>query len=116
MIRIFIINSDVDFLEILKIALEIREYDVFYCVDLDIAPIIIEEFKPHIIIVDVQQKSFLNLVNDNPAFNKLPTILLSGRNFAPDRKDVQADEVVEKPFELELLDIKIKKLVSESVY
>ena len=116
MIRVFIINSDVDFLEILKIALERREYDVFYCVDTDIAPIIIAEFKPHIIVVDIRQKSFLNVIQNNPAFNKLPTILLSGRSFAPDDKNVLADEVVQKPFDLELLDNKIRKLVSESDY
>ena len=107
--NILVINNDVDTMSLLKSYLEMKSYRVEYTSSQDEALEMMENFDPALVIVDILQKSIIQPLRENPATSRVPILLMSGYSLRSKDYEEGADDVIEKPFDLALLDNKISK-------
>lgn len=109
--KILIINNDNDTMSLLKLWLEKRTYKVKYTSSGENVVKLMEDFKPQLVLVDVLQKKAVEDIKNNGESSKIPVILMTGYTLRGDAVKIHANDVIEKPFDLPLLQQKIKKLI-----
>ena len=131
--KIITIDDDPDVLEVLRIALEANNYEVYGASNGTDGLRMIKEVRPDLIILDVMMDTITEgfqvsyqLRSQDPKseyrqFSKIPIIMLTGisqkidMKFSPEKDGeyLPVDEFVEKPIRVESLLEKVKKLLKK---
>jgi DNA-binding response OmpR family regulator len=110
--KILVINNDNDTMSLLKIWLEKKSYHVEYTSSGDNITQVVKDCEPDLVLVDVLQKEAAEEIKNNSETSDLPVILMTGYTQRRTNLEVNVDDVIEKPFNLQLLERKIEKLIS----
>ena len=126
MARILIIDDDNDFIEVTKVVLESKNYEVISADNTKEGLQLLESGKPDLLILDVMMENkaagFIvsRQVRKNPKFQKLPILMLTGMReqtgffFPGEPKSdefLPVNEFLEKPSTPEILLEKVEKLL-----
>ncbi|MES2647563.1 MAG: response regulator [Bacteroidota bacterium] len=111
--KILVINNDLDTMNLLKNWLEKKAYSVDYTSNSNDIPVLIKNLHPSLIIVDVMQKDVIQEIKNNQELSRIPILLMTGYTSKHRRKDVPYDDVIEKPFNLSILQQKIESLIAQ---
>ena len=111
MFKILVVNNDFDLMTLLKTWLEKRDYQVHYTGNVDEVPQIMTTFQPDIVMVDILQSKVAALLKANAETASVPILLMTGYANSKDYPSDNSDDVIRKPFDLEILEAKIKSLL-----
>lgn len=114
--KILLINNDFDVLSLLEKWLNKKHHKVKYTSNGEEAPQLIKEFSPDVMLIDVLHSDVAEELKTNEDTKEIPIILMTGytiTNKTPTPKN--ADDVIEKPFNLSLLEQKIDRFLLKSV-
>ena len=110
--KILVVNNDVDTMNLLKSWLEKKAYKVEYTSDREVVPDMVKEFNPRVVLVDVLQKEVIEQLKSDEETRTIPVLLMTGYTVRQKNPHVPADDIIEKPFNLNLLEKKIEKLIA----
>ena len=110
--RVLIINSSYETMHLLERWLERKRYDVKVTGDLDSVLDIIEDFRPDALLIDIDQDSVIPKIKDNVDMQSIPILMMTGFVHNIDKRTSIADDTIEKPFSLDLLQKKIETLIT----
>ena len=110
--KILVVNNDEDTMSLLKMWLERKNYKVKYTSNQQEVPHLVREFNPHLVIVDILQKDVVDKIKDDNETTHVPVLLMTGYTQRQNLRGTNANDVIEKPFNLALLEKKIERLVS----
>ncbi|MEP6594806.1 MAG: response regulator [Ginsengibacter sp.] len=110
--KILVINNDNDTMSLLKIWLERKSYHVKYTSSGDNIPQLMKSYKPKLVLVDVLQNNVAEEIKNNEETSDVPVILMTGYTSRQTPLEVMVDDIIEKPFDLALLEQKIERLIS----
>jgi DNA-binding response OmpR family regulator len=113
--KILVVNNDLDSMDLLKCWLETREFEVAITTNREDVPRIVLEFKPRIVMADIIQQQVIADLKENINSRNIPVLLMSGYTKRQDSLHLNADDVIEKPFNLPLLELKLNKLLKQAV-
>ena len=113
--KILVVNNDLDTMNLLKKWLEKKAYHVEYTSNSDNVTNMVKDIRPRLVIVDVMQKDVVNEIKSDKEIKEVPILLMTGYTSKYRGKDVPFDDVIEKPFNLSILEKKIEKLVDMNV-
>ena len=113
--KILVVNNDFDTMELIKRCLERKKFEVKFTSNEDEVPGIIKSFQPDLLLVDVLQEMVAKKVRSNARTKSIPILLMTGytntsRTFS--KEDV--DDIIEKPFQPAVLEVKIRKLLTKT--
>ena len=109
--RILIINNDFDTMGLLKNWLETKGYQAVFTGNEDEVLQIIEGFSPELIIIDESQNDIITVLKNHSIYSSTPILLMTGYTTRSASRKLSADDIIEKPFNLPLLENKIEKLI-----
>ena len=118
MAKVFIVEPDVDILEIVDVLLTVKGFTVIKASNVKKAIEEIQSVKPDVILLDIQpwahetRQICKELKSPESPFKQIPLILLS--TLAVEYPECQAIDVVSKPFDTNELVEKIKKFTHAS--
>ena len=112
--KILVVNNDFDTMTLLKSWLEKKTYNVRYTGNQEEVPKIIKEFRPELVIVDVLQKEVAEKLKTYKKTRSVPVLLMTGYTLRQKNIFLPVDDIIEKPFNLPLLEKKIEKLIQRS--
>jgi DNA-binding response OmpR family regulator len=107
--KILVVNNDIDTMTLLKGWLERKNYEVEYTSSHDQVAGIIKKFEPGIVLVDVMQKQVAEQIKGDEETSSVPVILMTGYALREKNNLLPVDDIIEKPFNLPLLQKKIEK-------
>ena len=110
--KILVVNNDVDTMTLLKSWLEKKAYKVKYTADKAEVADLVKEFNPRVVLVDVLQKDVIEQLKEDVETRTIPVLLMTGYTMRQKNPRVPADDTIEKPFNLNLLEKKIEKLIA----
>jgi DNA-binding response OmpR family regulator len=110
--KILVVNNDMDTMSLLQSWLERKSYKVKYTGNGDEVPQLVQEFRPNLILVDILQKDVAEQIKSSNKIANVPVILMTGYTLRQTPIEVPVDDVIEKPFNLRVLEQKIEKLIS----
>ena len=111
--KILVINNDKDTMSLLKTWLERKKYEVRYTEDKDEVSQIMRDFNPRIVIVDVLQGAVAEELKSDQQTRDVPILLMTGYTKSWQNTSLPADDLIEKPFNLDLLEKKIENLITK---
>ena len=111
--KILVVNNDLDSMGLLKSWLETKTFLVKITTNREEVPQLIREFKPAVVMADIIQKQVITDLKDNENSRNIPVLLMSGYTKRQDTFKLKADDVIEKPFDLPLLEFKLKQLLKK---
>ena len=109
--KILIINNDDDTMSLLKIWFERRSYKVKYTSSGENIPQLMKEFEPKVVLIDIIQKDAAIEIKNNKETCDIPVILMTGYTSRHTPLEVMVDDTIEKPFDMQLLERKIDRLI-----
>jgi DNA-binding response OmpR family regulator len=112
--KILVINNDFDTMILLKNWLEKKTYKVKYTGKQEEVMGVMKEFNPELVIIDILQKHIAEDIKNNEETRSVPILLMTGYTLRQKISHVPSDDVIEKPFNLPLLEKKIEKLIHKS--
>ena len=95
---------------LLKTWLEKKAYEVKFTEDKNEVPEIVKEFIPDVVLVDELQKEVLKDLKKYKTTNSTPVLLMTGYTTRSEDYKLPVDDIIEKPFNVYLLEKKIEKL------
>lgn len=110
--KILVVNNDLDTMTLLTLWLENKAYKVKYTGNGKEVRGLIREFNPSLVMVDILQKEVIEELKDDEETRAIPVLLMTGYASRQKNSQVPADDVIEKPFNLSLLERKIEKLIA----
>ena len=110
MLRILILDDDLDCSIFLKKCLEEKGHIARHILTKGAIPYIIDEFNPQIIIADILHLHYINSECLIKVSKQTPIILLSGCTFNYIETTLHIYGVVQKPFNFDLLENRIQEL------
>ena len=110
--KILVVNNDLDTMTLLKSWLEKKAYKVKYTGDQKVVSDLVKEFNPRVVLVDVLQKDVIEQLKSDKETRTIPVLLMTGYTLRQKIPQVPADDIIEKPFNLDLLEKKIEKLIA----
>jgi len=110
--KILVVNNDLDTMTLLKSWLEKKAYKVKYTADREIVRELVKEFNPDVVLVDVLQKDVIDQLKSDEETRTIPVLLMTGYTVRQKIPQMPADDIIEKPFNLNLLEKKIEKLIA----
>jgi DNA-binding response OmpR family regulator len=110
--KILVVNNDLDTMTLLKTWLEKKAYKVKYTGDREVVPDLVKEFNPGVVLVDVLQKDVIEQLKSDEETRTIPVLLMTGYTSRQKVAQVPADDIIEKPFNLNLLEKKIERLIA----
>jgi two-component system response regulator ResD len=113
--KILVINNDFDTMTLLKSWLERKRYRVKFTGSRQEVPRLMTSFKPELVIVDVMQMDVADDLKTSKKTNAVPVLLMTGYTMRQMRTQTTADDMIEKPFNLPLLEKKIERLIGQSI-
>ncbi|MEO6316329.1 MAG: hypothetical protein ABIU63_07860 [Chitinophagaceae bacterium] len=108
--KILVINSDKELLDLIKYLLQTFGYETIYTRHLNEVPVILHDFNPDIILVDVTEQNVLGLLQGDPALTTTGTILMTGYDGQYPLPVWPTDASIQKPFSSEALLSVIEKV------
>ncbi len=96
---------------LLKLWLESKTYEVQITSSSTEVPRLINEFKPGIVMADVMQNKVVHDLKEDERTRGIPILLMSGYSKKQHDLHLKVDDIIEKPFNLPLLEVKLKKLL-----
>ncbi len=111
--KILIINGSEETLRLLEKWLERKAYDVKFTTHLEDVIDIINNFKPKLIMIDIDQQEVIPAIKDNDS--SLLLLLMTGYTNHGANAGLPVDDIIEKPFSLELLEKKVSHLMTSIV-
>lgn len=96
---------------LLKLWLESKTYEVQITGSRRDVPRLMSEFKPGIVMADVMQDKVVQDLKENERTRDIPILLMSGYSKKQNDLHLKVDDIIEKPFNLPLLEVKLKKLL-----
>jgi len=99
-------------MSLLKLWLEKKSYEVKYTSNQQEVPKLVRKFRPHLVMVDVLQKDVVQKLKEDEETSNVPVLLMTGYTQRQNLIGLQANDIIEKPFNLRLLEKKIERLVS----
>lgn len=112
--KILVVNNDIDTRSLLQGWLERKSYKVEYTSGKDNVPAIMRKFAPQLVLVDVLQKEVAEQLKEDEETSAVPVILMTGYTLREKNNLVPADDIIEKPFDLSLLEKKIDRLIRKN--
>jgi CheY-like chemotaxis protein len=130
--KILVIDDDPDLVEVVRLTLETKDYQVFSAASSTEGLKKVKEINPDLIILDVMMghvtegfQVALELRDTDPkseyaAYSKIPILILTAIHdktplrFTPDEKHLPVDDFVEKPLKASHLLQKVEKLLEKS--
>jgi DNA-binding response OmpR family regulator len=110
--KILVVNNDIDTMSLLKTWLEKKSYKVKYTSSGEEVPKLMKKFEPNLVLVDVLQKDVAEQLKKDVKTSKVPVILMTGYTLRERPIEIPVDDVIEKPFDLNVLEKKIERLIS----
>ena len=98
---------------LLKQWLESKTYLVKITTSRNEVPRLMREFMPGIVMADIMQKEAVQDLKENEKTSDVPILLMSGYTKEQNDQQLKVDDVIEKPFNLPLLEVKLKKLLKK---
>ena len=116
--KILIIDDDPDSVEVLKVRLEVNNYDVITAYDGGEGLIKAKDDKHDLIVLDVIMPnmngySFMQEFRVTKEIKTIPIIVLTGKDQLQDFFKIESEQYIVKPFDAKVLLEKIKGLVEE---
>jgi len=116
--KILIVDDEVNFLKILKLNLEAKDYSVVMAFDGEEALRKFKSEKPDVVILDIMLPKLngdevCREIRNDPVLSKTPVIMLTGKDADVDRivaRVIGADIYITKPSDFEKLNNAIKKV------
>ncbi len=99
---------------LLKQWLETKTYTVKITTSRKKVPQLVRKFKPGIIMADIMQNEVVQDLKENENSRNVPILLMSGYSKRQDDLYLKVDDIIEKPFNLALLEVKLKKLLKKA--
>ena len=112
--KILLVNNDLDSMGLLKQWLESKTYIVKITTSRKEVPQLMLEFKPGIIMADIMQNEVVQDLKENENTRDIPILLMSGYTNGQHNLHLKADDIIEKPFNLPLLEVKLRKLLKKA--
>ncbi len=109
--KILIIDNDPDTMRLLKSLLEKKSYVVMVTENKHDIPVLIEQFDPGLVIVDVMKNDVVAEIKSYEESRNVPVLLMTGYTHTLKDRQLPVDDTIEKPFELPLLERKIERLI-----
>ena len=109
--NILVVNNDIDTMDLIKHWLEKKSYKVDFTSNRNAVPDLIRQLHPSLIIVDVMQKDLLPDLKRSKDLSYVPILLMTGYTSGHRHSESLVDDVIEKPFNLPLLQKKIETLI-----
>jgi DNA-binding response OmpR family regulator len=110
--KIVVINNDVDTMSLLQNWLEKKSYEVKFTSSQAEGLQLVKHFEPGLVLVDVLQKDIIAQLKNGETTQSIPIILMTGYALRHKPPEMPVDDMIEKPFNLNLLEKKIEKLIS----
>ncbi len=110
--RIIVINNDIDTMSLLQSWLERKSYKVKYTGDPEELLVLMSDFKPSLVIADILQAGAVKLIKSDKKTKDVPVILMTGYTLKEKLPEVEIEDIIEKPFNLDLLQKKIERLIA----
>ena len=70
------------------------------------------QFQPDVILIDILQSKVAEQLKSSEETAKVPIILMTGYTHVQDFPSDNSDDVIQKPFNLKLLEKKIERLIA----
>ena len=96
-------------MELLKLWLEKKQYDVKFTGDLGEVVNIMNDFDPSLIMIDIEQRSVIPAIKGKD--DSLPLLIMAGYTYRGSYADFPRENIIEKPFTMERLQQKIDRLL-----
>ena len=111
--KILVINNDKDTMTLLKTWLERKKYQVKYTESKEEVPHLVKDFNPRVVLVDVLHGAVAEELKSDQQTRDIPVLLMTGYTKSREGTSIAADDVIEKPFDLNLLEKKIENLITK---
>ena len=129
--KILVIDDDPDLVELIRLTLETKDYQVFSAASSTEGLEKVKELNPDLIILDVMMQHVtegfqvalalrdLDPKSEYAPYSKIPILMLTAIHsktplrFAPDEKYLPVDDFVEKPLKASALLQKVEKLLGK---
>jgi len=119
--RILVVDDEADLVTFVKLRLEANGYEVLAAVDGEEARKAAKESQPDLIILDIilpKLNGFevCSLLKNDPKTSHIPIIMLTAKDQEADihlAKKVGSDAYIAKPFDADMLLLRIKELLKE---
>ena len=110
--QILVVNNDIDTMNLLKKWLEKKSYKVDYTSNSHHVSMLIKDLHPSLIMVDIMQKNVLDEIKNDQATRHVPVLLMTGYTTRTNKHEIAFDDIIEKPFNLPVLEKKIETLIT----
>jgi two-component system KDP operon response regulator KdpE len=119
--RVLVVDDEDQILRAIRTNLEVRDYDVAVAHDGEEALLLIGDFAPDLLILDLglPNKSGLDVLRSLRTWSDLPVIIVSARNGDPDKiaaLDSGADDYLTKPFSIGELMARVRATLRRSLH
>lgn len=113
--KILVVNNDIDAMSLLKKWLERKSYKVKYTSNGEKASDITKKFAPDLLLVDVLQSKVIEQLKTDEQTKNIPVILMTGYTISNENINTEnVDDVIEKPFDLLLLEKKVEAFLKKT--
>ena len=110
--KILVVNNDFDMMALLQTWLQYKNYIATFTGNAEEVPQLVITFEPDILIVDVLQGAVVEKLKLNKKTQRIPILLMTGYTVSKTTPLIRlADDIIEKPFNLPLLERKIERLI-----
>jgi DNA-binding response OmpR family regulator len=110
--QILVVNNDIDTMSLLKKWLEKKSYKVDYTSSSHNVSMLIKDLHPSLIMVDIMQKNVVDEIKNDQATRHVPVLLMTGYTTRTKKHEIAFDDIIEKPFNLPVLEKKIETLIT----
>lgn len=105
--KILIINNDPDTMQLLENLLGNAGFKTSALADINKVPEIIEQFKPNLLLLDIDQREVINRLGKAAGEKSIPVLLMTGHPYTSKDKTAGEEHLIPKPFTLQHLIEKI---------
>src|ERR1700748_2419601 len=113
---ILVVNNDFDTMSFLESWLRKKGYEAQFTGNHGEVISILKESPPSLIIIDILRGPLVLDIRSRREFADIPLLLMTGYTSKPVDKNLPVDDFIEKPFNLTLLEKKIKRLLDNSMH
>lgn len=111
--RILIVNSSYETMHLLEAWLERKEFEVRVTGELEQVISIMKDFRPSLLLVDVEQSRIIQDIRADATLHSTPVLMMTGITAQGKRNMSEADDTIEKPFQVSTLQTKVANLISQ---
>jgi DNA-binding response OmpR family regulator len=109
--KVLIVNHSEDTMELMKMWLNKKGFEV-KCTNQEEAFPLLLEFKPNVVIVDALQHEVAERIKQEEKLSDIPVIVMTGN--VKNRYNLMADDTISKPFNPTELELKIQKFLKKT--